>query len=79
MIVTLQIFVSIFVDAVFIGLIFLRFSRPHKRAQALLFSEVGKEGGREGRREGGRGDGRVGGIALTEIPLHVHRVKSTAS
>jgi len=39
-VVTLQIFVSIFIDAVFIGLIFLRFSRPHKRAQALLFSEV---------------------------------------
>ena len=39
-VVTLQIFVSIFTDAMFIGLIFLRFSRPHKRAQTLLFSEV---------------------------------------
>ena len=72
MVVTLQIFVSIFVDAVFIGLIFLRFSRPHKRAQALLFSEVGGKGGREG--------GRAG-VARTEscTAVNVHREKSKAS
>jgi hypothetical protein len=48
LVVTLQVFVSIFVDAVFIGIIFLRFSRPHKRAHALLFSEVRERAGRAG-------------------------------
>jgi len=47
--VILRMFMSILIDAVFVGLIFSRFSRPHKRAPALLFFEVGKrKGGREG-------------------------------
>lgn len=35
-----QIFMSIFIDAVFIGLIFLRFSRPQKRSSSLVFSPL---------------------------------------
>jgi hypothetical protein len=31
---------SIFIDAVFIGLIFLRFSRPQKRSSSLVFSPL---------------------------------------
>jgi hypothetical protein len=33
-----QIFISIFVDAVFIGIIFLRFARPQKRTTTIVFS-----------------------------------------
>lgn len=38
--ITAQIYVSIFIDAVFIGIIFLRFSRPQKKSRTIICSRV---------------------------------------